>query len=504
MPEPTLSPFGLALAYLRSAAAWSKSRLGRALGLADESLISHYERGTKPLTREQLESLLEPLGYPSEAVDVLLFAHRLIFQEPLEESASPIALSPEEHRTIDRAVMAAAWTAGHLAAEEVRSEMIRKRKQEKADAAREEAEGLFLGLMAGSPKERGVLVEVFPDYWKWALAVRLCEESLRQTVNRPTEALDLAELAVSVAERAPDEEGWRSRLKGYCWAHLANARRVANDLAGADEAFVQAWDLWRAGANSGPELLAEWRLFSLEASLRRDQLRFSAALELLERAREANGDHQAAIACILLKKGNVFEQMGDSESALAALREATPYVEESGDPRLAFGLRFDTANNLYLLSHYAEAAELMPQVREWALQQANELDLTRVVWLESRVAAGEGRFEVAIAGFEQVRRDFTARELAYDAALSSLDLAVLWLEAGQAAEVKELAVAMSWIFRAKGIHREALAALSLFSDAACQENATVELARQVGFEIEKARRSASPHRQKERPRMKEG
>lgn len=498
MPEPTLSPFGLALAYLRSAAAWSKSRLGRALGLADESLISHYERGAKPLTREQLESLLEPLGYPSEAVDVLLFAHRLIFQEPLEESASPIALSPEERRTIDRAVMAAAWTAGHLSAEEVRSEMIRKRKQEKADAAREEAEGLFLGLMAGSPKERGLLVEVFPDYWKWALAVRLCEESLRQTVNRPTEALELADLAVSVAERVPAEEGWRSRLKGYCWAHVANARRVANDLAGADEAFVQAWDLWRAGANSGPELLAEWRLFSLEASLRRAQHQFSAALELLDRAREASGSHQAASARILLKKGNVFEQMGDSENALVALREAAPFVEDSGDPRLAFGLRFDTANNLYLLSRFAEAAELLPSVRELALQQANELDLTRVLWLESRISAGEGRAEEAIAGLEQVRRDFATRELSYDAALSSLDLAVLWLKDGRAAEVKDLAIAMGSIFKAEGIDRESLAALSLFCKAARQESATVELARKVVADIETVRRSASPSKARDR------
>ncbi len=491
MLERPLSPFGLALAYLRSAAAWSKSRLARALGLADESLISHYERGAKPLTREQLESLVEPLGYPSEAVDVLLFAHRLIFQEPLDEPSSPITLSREEHRAIDRATMAAGWTAGHVAAEEVRSELIRRGKQEKAEAARQEAEELFRGLMAGTRKERSALVEAFPDYWNWALAARLCEESLKQTVNRPDEALELAELALSVAERIPDAESWHSRLKGYCWAHVANARRVANDLAGANEAFGRAWDLWRAGNGSDPGLLAEWRLLSLEASLRRAQHRFSAALKLLDRAREASQDYQAASARILLKKGNVLEQMGDSENALAALRQAAPFVEDSGNPRLILCLRFDTANNLYLLSRYAEAAELLPKVREWAVQQGNELDLTRVVWLESRVAAGAGRTEEAIAGLEQVRKEFTTRELAYDAALSSLDLAVLWLEAGRTAEVKELAVAMGWIFRAEGIHREALAALRLFSHAARQESATAGLARQVVTEIEKVRRSAS-------------
>jgi hypothetical protein len=57
--------------------------------------------------------------------------------------------------------------------------------------------------------------------------------------------LELAELALSIAERVPGEESWRSRLKGYCWAHIANARRVANDLSGADEALTRAWELWR-------------------------------------------------------------------------------------------------------------------------------------------------------------------------------------------------------------------------------------------------------------------
>ena len=125
-----------------------------------------------------------------------------------------------------------------------------------------------------------------------------------------------------------------------------------------------------------------------------------------------------------------------------------------------------------------------------AVEQANDLDLLRVDWLSARVAAGQGRTEEAMAGLEQVRRDFTARELPYNAALSSLDLAVLFLEAGRTAEVRELAVAMRWIFKTPGFDREALAALALFREAAQRETATVELARRASAAIEKARRSA--------------
>ena len=123
-----------------------------------------------------------------------------------------------------------------------------------------------------------------------------------------------------------------------------------------------------------------------------------------------------------------------------------------------------------------------------AMEQANALDLIRVSWLTAKVAAGQGRTEEAIAGLEQVQKEFTIRELAYDAALSSIDLAVLWLRTGRPAEVRELAVALGWIFKAQGIDRECLMALQLFCDAASQEKATVELARHTVVEIERVRR----------------
>jgi hypothetical protein len=127
-----------------------------------------------------------------------------------------------------------------------------------------------------------------------------------------------------------------------------------------------------------------------------------------------------------------------------------------------------------------------------AIEQVRELDLIRVAWLASKVDAGQGRKEAAIAGLEQVSRDFTARDLPYEAALSSLDLAVLLLEAERPAEVRNLALAMKWIFQAKKIDREALAAFRLFCEAAAQETATIELARRVIAEVERARRSAPP------------
>jgi tetratricopeptide (TPR) repeat protein len=226
--------------------------------------------------------------------------------------------------------------------------------------------------------------------------------------------------------------------------------------------------------------------------LRRAERRFAEALDLLDRARAACGGDPLATGRILLNKEHVLEQEGDLQSALAALEEATPLVEASGDARLVFALCFKSAQHLVYLERFQEAAECLSRVRAMAVQQANDMDLIRVIWLTAKVEAGQRRTEEAVATLEQVCQDFTSRGLPYDAALSSLDLAVLWLGACRTADVRELGLAMGWIFKAKGIDREALAALRLFCDAARQEIATVELAQKVIAEIEEIRRSAAP------------
>ncbi|HEX6862223.1 MAG TPA: hypothetical protein VF414_05360, partial [Thermoanaerobaculia bacterium] len=181
------------------------------------------------------------------------------------------------------------------------------------------------------------------------------------------------------------------------------------------------------------------------------------------------------------------EQMGDHEAAIATLQAAAPLVDGEREPRRLFALRFNLTVNLEHLDRHAEAETLLPEVRELAVRMGNALDLVRVVWLEGRVAAGLGRRDEAVLAFEQAQRDFTAREIAYDAALVSLDLAVLHLEEGRTREVRSLARQMMWIFTSQKIHREALAALRLFCEAAEREQATAALARQVADYLEKAR-----------------
>ncbi|HEY3566474.1 MAG TPA: helix-turn-helix transcriptional regulator [Thermoanaerobaculia bacterium] len=494
-----LSSQALALLYLRSREDCSQRELADRMGWADEKMISRYERGSKPVSRRTLDACAEALGYPPEAVDLLLLVDSWI--EPDEEEP-PLAepFSPEVRRSIERAGL----SLGRSFLEGWRTELVRALLSLKVEMARRRAPELWARLKPATRQERREAVAALPELQDWALAELVCHESEKAAAHKVEIALELADLALYIAGRVPGEEPWRSRVEGYCWAYVANARRVANDFAGADKAFARAWDLWQAGASSNISLLAEWRLFDLESSLRRAERRFSEALSLLDQAQIAIGKNDlAANARILLKKEHVFDQIGDTRSALATLAEVKPFVEASGDLRLLFVLLFKTANNLYHLGRYEEAAQELTRVRELAVDQANELDLIRVVWLEARVAAGEHRKEKAIIGLEQVRQDFTARGLPYDAALASLELAALYLEEGRTSEVRNLARAMGWIFNAQGIAREALAALTFFLDAAQRETATVDLARRITAELERTRASAPSQKTTQRGRVKD-
>ena len=142
-------------------------------------------------------------------------------------------------------------------------------------------------------------------------------------------------------------------------------------------------------------------------------------------------------------------------------------------------LRQNPALLLCHLGRYAEAEALLPEIRVLTMQLDNKLDSLRLRWLEGRVAAGLGRAEEALAALSQVRAGFVERGIAYDAALVTLELAVVHLEPGRTREVKALARQMAPIFKAQGVHRGALAALKLFCEAAEKEAATVELARRV-------------------------
>jgi transcriptional regulator with XRE-family HTH domain len=479
MPKPRPSALGATLRFLRFANGWSEEELARALGIKPV-LISRYERGSKKLYRERLEELLAVMGVPPESIDGALYTLGVGLTS--EDPGSPVDPTPEERRIIDQA----AAVAGQGAAEATRGKLTANLRELRAEKDRRQAGELWQALQGLSPGQRLAVVETERKYWSWALVEKICAESERAAAHRADLSLELSVLALRITELASRSETWRSRLQGYAWAFVANARRVQGDLPGAEEAFLRSDRLWQAGLPADPGLLDSTRLLDLKASLRSYQGRLDEALILLDQALQAakTGEAQGRL---LIKKANALRFIESYKESNDALRKAEALIQGKSDPRLSLIVRFTLVANFLQLGGYKDAEALLPEVRELAVELGNELDLVRVLWLEGRVLAGLGRSREAIPALEQVRRYFSASQIAYDAALASLEVAVFYLEEERTGEVKRLAEEMLWIFKGQGVHQEALAALRLFCEAARREEATADLARRVVHYLVKAR-----------------
>ena len=448
---------------LRALTGKSQEAAAKELGV-HPSLIAHFERGRAQPSRDHLERLAAWAGITlREAEDIL----RLY--EAFRHARSSRGRSAEE--LLDRMAQS---TRAHAEAVYRRVLRLPLPPVMPQPGDRERA-GVLWGRLKGLSEEtRLEVVRVAEEFQSWALCERVCAESVTEASRQVERSATLARLAQEIAARVPGPESWQNRLRGYAGAHVANALRVAGDLMASEAAFESAKRLWHGGADPAA-VLDPGRLADLEASLRRDQRRFSEALALLDEALALG----RSPGRVLVKKGSTLEVLGEYERSIETLLQAKPLVEAQGTPRLTYMLWFNLASNYCQTGRHGEAAGLLNQVREIVTTLGDDVFLIRVVWLEGRIAAGLGRFEEARALLGQARREFATRQMGYDVALALLEESALLLDQGRMAEVKILARELAVMFDSKGVHREALAALRLFQEAAEREEATAEQARRI-------------------------
>lgn len=327
----------------------------------------------------------------------------------------------------------------------------------------------------------------------WALCRLLLRKSLEATFHRPELAVQLAMLAVKIAIHLGDayHRDWVMDLRALSFAYLGNARRVIGELRSADDSFHEAHSHLRRSGTGNMRIEAE--VLDLEASLRRGERRFAEALSLLGRVvatytsedPEVRDLHLAGQA--LLKKAYTLEQMGQVEVAISHLQQAAPLIVEERDPRLVLCLKHNLVWFLPSVGRVQEAAALIPEIKEIAGRLGNDLDQFRLRWAEGRVEFGLGRRGPAEQAFKEVQQAFLERDLGYDAALVSLDLAILYAQEGCIQELKQLALDILPAFSSREVHREAMAALLLFQHACQEERLTVELAQRLAALLERER-----------------
>jgi hypothetical protein len=138
--------------------------------------------------------------------------------------------------------------------------------------------------------------------------------------------------------------------------------------------------------------------------------------------------------------------------------------------------------------HTEEAGEVLDENEELYRSFPDPWTQLRVTWLRGDLLAARADEEAAERAYQEALQGFIERGIGYDAALVAMDLALLYLRQGRTSEVKRLAEEMVPIFQAQDVHREALAALRLFQEAARREEITMEQVRKLVKYLQESRK----------------
>jgi tetratricopeptide (TPR) repeat protein len=354
---------------------------------------------------------------------------------------------------------------------------------------RAEAPRRVVELLEHPPERREMLMRNHPRFQTWGLLERLIERVREETFENPREALALARLALALADCLEADYYGTERiedLRGRTWGYMGNARRVASDFSGAEEAFEKALYSLRKGTG---DPLERALLLDLKSSLLRDQRRFDAATHLLMRAlrvyRDVGETHRAGR--VLVKLSTLHEHAGTPERAIPLLHEALSLIDASREPRLLLNAQHNLITTLAEASRFMEAHGLFMQARPVYARFPDAWTQNRRRWVEGKIANGLGQAREAEAHLTAARQGFLAENAAFDTALVSLDLASLYAAQGRTAELRETAEEVLAIFSAGQIHREALAALSYLCQAAAAERASLEVVARVATFLKRLR-----------------
>ncbi|HEY4595199.1 MAG TPA: helix-turn-helix transcriptional regulator [Thermoanaerobaculia bacterium] len=189
----------LALVLLRESRLWYQADLARAADISP-SQLSVYERGRRATPREVLERAAEAVRFPVYLLDPLLSAIHSF------RAAARGRLRPD--RAFAAALAAEMIAFSQEAVDHVLVPLAGPCKPEPVDV-----EELWAHLEGCTAAERRMLVEDLEEYWNGKLCARVATESLRKVADDP-EALELAELALLIADHLPEEDAERRSLQG--------------------------------------------------------------------------------------------------------------------------------------------------------------------------------------------------------------------------------------------------------------------------------------------------
>jgi len=303
----------------------------------------------------------------------------------------------------------------------------------------------------------------------------------------PARMLHFANLARLAAEACPVEavgsEPRQADLRAQAWRQYGNSLRVLGHLGEAEEAISVARRHLEEGTRD-PLLRA--RFCTQAVSLRLAQRRFDKAIELAEEAgqiyRDLEDDH--AFASTLVQKAIACLYAGEGEESVQILNRAIPLIEAERDPNLLLSACHNLVRSYIELGRPEQALSLYSETRDLYRRSKDPLLKLRLAWQEGLLLRDLGHLRASETILLDARQGFVDRELFYEAALISLDLAAVYVKLQAESQLKQAVAETVPIFRSLGVERELLGSLLQLQQPPHQNRQTLALLQVLSSQIE--------------------
>lgn len=327
------------------------------------------------------------------------------------------------------------------------------------------AVGQWAEIEGLSSPERLWRVRNDPRLQNWGLFERLLEKFRELSWRDPAQGVDVAHLALAVAERLDPERYGTTKVFDFqaaAWATVANSKRIASDFEGAEESFQEARQRLRSGTG---DVLQEASLISLEASLFKDLGKLEQAASHLERAiqiyRSVEDRHLEGR--MLVQQSEALGHL-DPARGIELVQGALALIDPLREPRLEICARHNLIWFLNDSGQPWEALVLLETSRPLYRQFPDTWPRLSLRWVEGRIARNLGDLEDAEHTFQSLWQDLHRRDLHHLLTLLSIDLAEVLVARGKHLEAVRLVREVHPLLRSWGMHSEGLALWLLFQE----------------------------------------